>query len=194
VGEARVKLAAAAAAVLVGGILVALAVAGRSEPSDFAAGGAAPQRGEITDLGPAARQAGCEARDFREEGDGTTADPVDYRSDPPHSGRHGPEPAQDGAYYDDPPPAEAIVHALRHGRIAIWFNPGLGGDEKADIKALFDEDSPHMILLPRESMPYEVAATAWTHRLVCERFDAKSFDALRAFRDRYRDRGPEFVP
>ena len=51
-----------------------------------------------------------------------------------------------------------------------------------------------MILLPRGSMPYEVAASAWTHRLGCERFDANSFDALRAFRDRYRDRGPEFVP
>jgi hypothetical protein len=193
-GEARVKLAALAAALLLGGVLVALAVAGRGAPSDFATGGAAPARGPVTELQPAARAAGCEARDFREEGDATTADPVDYRSDPPHSGLHGPEPAQDGAYYDDEPPVEAIVHALRHGRIAIWFHPDLSEEEKADLKALFDEDSPHMILLPRGSMPYEVAATAWTHRLGCEQLDAKAFDALRAFRDRYRDRGPEFVP
>jgi len=193
-GEARVKLAAAATALLVGGILVALAVAERGGPSDFGATGSVPARGPITDLAPATRRAGCETHDFPEEGDGATASPVDYSSDPPHSGRHGPEPAQDGAYYDDPPPAEAIVHALRHGRIAIWFDPDLGEEDKADLKALFDEDSPHMILLPRGSMPYAVAATAWTHRLGCERFGPRSFDALRAFRDRYRDRGPEFVP
>jgi hypothetical protein len=191
--QGRIKLAAAAAALLVGGILVALALAGQSEPSEFASGGEAPPRG-VEDLTRAAREADCELRDFSEEGDGETANPVSYRSDPPHSGPHHPQPAQDGAYYSEPPGDGSIVHALRHGRITIWFDPDLSEDEKADIHALFQEDSPHMILVPDGSMPYEVAATAWTHRLGCERFQRASFDALRAFRERYRDRGPEFVP
>jgi hypothetical protein len=191
--QGRVKLAAAAAALLVGGILVALALAGQSEPSEFASGGQVPAP-ETMDLDRAAREAGCEVREFQEEGDGETAEPVDYRSDPPHSGPHHPEVAQDAAFYSDPPAAESIVHALRHGRIVIWFDPDLSEDEKADLHALFQEDTPHMIMAPRGSMPYEVAATAWTRRIGCERFERASFDALRAFRERYRDRGPEFVP
>jgi hypothetical protein len=191
--QARIKLAAAAAALLVAGLLVALALAGQSEPSDFASGGKAPPQ-EITDLPRAVRNAGCELRDFPEEGDGETAEPVSYRSDPPHSGPHHPQPAEDAAYYDEPPVDGSVVHALRHGRIAIWFDPDLSEDEKADLNALFEEDVPHMLLLPDDSMPYEVAATGWTHRLGCEELGRASFDALRAFRKRYRDRGPEFVP
>jgi hypothetical protein len=171
---------------------VALAVAGQAEPTKFAEGSAPKPR--ITDLDQAVRRANCELRDFPEEGDGQTAGRVNYRSDPPHSGQQSPEPAQDGAYYDDPPTDETLVHSLRHGRIVIWFDPDLGDDDKADLKALFDEDSPHMFLVPRRSMPYEVAATGWTHRLVCKRFSQATFDALRAFRGRYRDRAPEFVP
>ena len=192
-GETRVKLAAAAAVVLVGGILVALAVAGRGELSEFQAGGAVPGR-ELTDLTPAARRADCQLRDFQEEGDGETASKVDYRSDPPHSGPQSPQPAQDGAYYSDPPSDETLVHSLRHGRIVIWFDPDLSEEDKSNLKALFDEDPPHMFLVPRGSMPYEVAATGWTHRIGCEQLTPESYDALRSFRDSYRDRAPEFVP
>jgi hypothetical protein len=190
----RVKLAALAGSVLVGGVLVALALASQSsEPSGFEAEGKVPAQ-ETTDMAKAARLANCELEDFQEEDDGATAASVTYESDPPHSGLFAPEPAQVGAYYDDPPPTEAIVHSLRHSRVVIWFNPDLSEGDKANLKALFDEDSAHMILLPRDSMPYEVAATAWTHRLGCKRLSRETFDALRTFRQRYRDRGPEFVP
>ena len=191
--QARVKLAAAAAMLLVGGILVAIAVAGRSEPSNFAGGGKAPAQ-KVSDLREAVRAADCELRDFPEEGDGQTASTVDYRSDPPHSGPQSPQPAQDAAYYDDPPTDETLVHSLRHGRVVIWFDPDLGEDDKADLNELFKESSAHMLLIPRGSMPYRVAATGWTHRLGCKKFTPASFDALRTFRDRYRDRAPEFVP
>jgi len=193
VGETRVKLAAAAAVVLVGGILVALAVAGRSEQSEFQAGGSVPRQ-KLMDLAASARRADCQVRDFQEEGDGETAGTVNYRSDPPHSGPQNPQPAQDGAFYSDPPSDETLVHSLRHGRIVIWFDPSLSDQDKSDLKALFDENNPHMFLVPRGSMPYEVAATGRTHRLGCEQLTAASFDALRTFRDRYRDRAPEFVP
>jgi hypothetical protein len=52
-----------------------------------------------------------------------------------------------------------------------------------------------MLLFPNPEMSYEVAATAWTQLLGCNRFDgAATLDALRAFRDAYRGRGPEDVP
>jgi hypothetical protein len=178
--------------VLAGGA-IAIAVATRSEPSDFEPAPAPPR--STTELRAAAARAECSVRDYeRVEGDGSTASPVSYRSDPPHSGKHGPEPADDAAYYDDPPATEALVHSLRHGRVVIWFDPELEEEDKGVLKAVFDESPPHVILVPRESMPFEVAASAWRHVLGCERTGPEAIDAVRAFRDRWRDRGPEFVP
>lgn len=52
-----------------------------------------------------------------------------------------------------------------------------------------------MILTPNDTgMRFEVAATAWRHRLGCTEMNDRVYDALRAFRERYRDRGPERVP
>ena len=50
-----------------------------------------------------------------------------------------------------------------------------------------------MVLFPNRRMPYEVAVTAWGHLLGCKKVNDKTFDAIRAFRDRYRDQGPEQV-
>jgi hypothetical protein len=44
------------------------------------------------------------------------------------------------------------------------------------------------------NMPYAVAATAWTHSLTCPEMNDKAFDAIRAFRAKYIDKGPEKVP
>jgi hypothetical protein len=53
----------------------------------------------------------------------------------------------------------------------------------------------HMLLFPNPTkMPYEVAATAWTHLLGCKTYNDKVIDALRTFRARYIDQGPEKVP
>jgi hypothetical protein len=43
-------------------------------------------------------------------------------------------------------------------------------------------------------MPYAVAATAWTHALTCPRMNDRVFDAIRTFRARYIDKGPEKIP
>ena len=53
------------------------------------------------------------------------------------------------------------MHNLEHGRVIIWFKPSLPKDTRADLKALFDEDTYQMVLVPRAKMPYQVAATAW---------------------------------
>jgi hypothetical protein len=48
-----------------------------------------------------------------------------------------------------------------------------------------------MILMPNNRMRYQAAATAWGHLIGCDKVTDETFDALRAFRDRYRDQGPE---
>ncbi len=151
---------------------------------------------ETADLQEAAMAAGCELEEIPEEGsehvaEGTT---VEYEGNPPTSGDHVLVPAEDGAYTESPP-TEALVHALEHGRIFIQFDPTVPESVKGDLKALYDEDPYHMIIAPNDTdMPYEVAATTWTQTLGCLKMNDKVFDAIRAFRDEYRDEGPEFVP
>jgi hypothetical protein len=43
-------------------------------------------------------------------------------------------------------------------------------------------------------MKAKIAATAWTHSLTCPEMNDKVFDAIRTFRARYIDKGPERVP
>ena len=148
----------------------------------------------VFDLRPAARAAGCRLVDPPNEGNEHVADSVTYRANPPTSGNHDQIPTEDGAY-TQAPRTENSVHSLEHGRIEIQFKANLAQQRIDQLKALFDEDSYHMLLFPNgTNMPYEVAATAWDHALVCEKFSDGVFDAIRAFKDQYRDQGPEFVP
>jgi hypothetical protein len=174
-------------------VVVLLVASGGGGSGSFPDGGAVPER-RVFDLQPAARAAGCTVRDFRSEGQQHVEGQVRYRSNPPQSGNHNQVPADDGAYAD-PIDDEKLVHALEHGRVVYWFNPGAPAEIKADLKALFDEDDYHVLLAPSEAqMPFQVAASAWTHVLGCKRFDDRTFDALRAFSDEFRDAGPEDVP
>lgn len=126
----------------------------------------------------------------------------EYQQDPPTSGKHYFDPAPDGIF-EEAPRDEELVHTLEHGRVIIWFKPSLPGDARGALKTLVEEDDLQLVLTPREDMPYAVAATAWngdpqpngTGRLMgCTRWNEKVLDALRAFRDEHRARGPEPVP
>jgi hypothetical protein len=167
--------------------------------------GEVPARKE-TNLKAAVAAAGCTLEREESEGDDHVETPVPYRSKPPHSGNHDPIPAEDGAYAD-PPAQEALVHALEHGRVIVQWRDGTPDEVQGSLKALFDEDPVHMILVPDQSgMNYAVAATAWTDAdasgpepsygrlLGCPQANPQVYDAIRAFRDAYRDRGPEYVP
>lgn len=60
---------------------------------------------------------------------------------------------------------------------------------------VLENDGYHMLLFENETgMEAQVAATAWGHSLTCDDADPATLDALRAFRDRYIDEGPERVP
>jgi hypothetical protein len=126
---------------------------------------------------------------------------VKYKDNPPTNGRHFDIPAEDGIYFD-PPQDEQLVHTLEHGRVAIWVKPNLPVAEREQIRALYDEDSFQMAVVPRRDMPYDVAATAWNgdpapggtgRTLACEQWSDGVIDALRAFRDEHRSNGPEDV-
>ena len=146
------------------------------------------------DLGAAAEAADCELESPRDEGAQHTEDNVSYKTNPPTSGDHNPIPAQDGVYIESPR-VEQLVHSLEHGRIILQFDRDAPEETKAGLQALYEEDPQHMILTVNATgMAYEVAATAWTQSLTCPGMGPETFDALRAFRDEYRDQGPEFVP
>jgi hypothetical protein len=191
---------AVAAVLLAGG-----GQAGNVDPNVLPGGGSVPEQKEF-DLTKAAAAAGCELKDVKASGSfDHTTDPnerVKYNSNPPTSGRHFAVPVDDGAY-STAPTDEQVVHNLEHGRVIIWFKPTLPKDTRADLKALFDEDTYQMLLVPRTKMPYQVAASAWNgtpepsglgRLLTCERTGPEMWDALRAFRDEHRSNGPEPIP
>jgi hypothetical protein len=95
------------------------------------------------------------------------------------------------------------VHVQEHGRIVIWAKPTLPLDARRQIRALFDEDSYQMVVVPRANMPYAIAATAWGRdptpngtgfTLGCDAWNPKIVDAIRDFRDEHRSNGPEAIP
>lgn len=180
---------------------------GDERPAVFPAGGRVPEQ-RTTGVRQAAREASCELRDTPSRGEAdrqhtrTSDERVQYRSNPPTLGRHAPPAAADGLY-QAPPPDESLVHTMEHGRVIVWARPGLPAEARSALRALFEEDSYQVVLTPRAKMPYEVAATAWNgdpqpggigRTLACPKWNDNVVDALRAFRDEHRGRGPEPIP
>jgi hypothetical protein len=148
---------------------------------------------QATTLEDAAKKADCEVKQFPSEGRQHTNGPYKYKTNPPTSGNHFEIPAADGAYLKAPQ-IGTLVHELEHGRIIIWYTPKASQQLIGQAKALFDEDSFHMVLTPNTTgMPYQIAESAWTRSITCNTVNASTWDALRLFRDRYRDQGPEKV-
>jgi hypothetical protein len=152
----------------------------------------APPQQQISDLTQAAKAAGCKLENPTIEGRTHTTKHVKYGTNPPTSGNHNPVPAVDGAYSEDPGVFH-LVHSLEHGRVIIWYKPDLPRKRLAQVKGLYEDDTYHLIVTPKKSMPYELAVTAWGHLAGCKKVANSTFDLVRAFRDRYRDKGPEFV-
>jgi hypothetical protein len=157
-------------------------------------GSGPPSKKALDQLRTAAAAAGCTVSSFPTEGRTHTDGKVTYKTNPPTSGAHNPAPAPDRVYAVAPP-AENYVHSLEHGRVELQYRPGAPAPVRAALLGVYREFTHHMLLFPNNTgMDYEVAATAWKHRLGCAKFNARVPDALRRFRDAYRDRGPEDVP
>ena len=206
------------ATILVLGIvaaLVAVVLAGGDDGGGGEGGGGGatvsyPDGGQIpdqqeADLARAMKAAGCKDETIEAEGAGEhTADPsevIKYASEPPSIGRHYQEWPDDNIY-EEAPFTTSVVHTLEHGRVLIWLNPTLPDDQLAQFKALYDEDPYHVIMLPRqelEPLNEPFAVTAWVgdasgHTLRCKDVNENTWDAIRAFKEKYRDKAPEFVP
>jgi Protein of unknown function (DUF3105) len=157
-------------------------------------GGGSPSKRQVSQLSAAAAAAGCSVASFPSEGNGHTQERVEYKTNPPTSGDHFPVPAPDREYKEAPPP-EFYVHTLEHGRIEFQYRPTVPASVKTALESVYREFTHHVLLFPNNTgMPYDVAATAWKHRLACPHYNAKVPDALRRFRDAYLDKGPEKVP
>ena len=173
------------------------------EASAPAAGSAAAQLPEqqTTDMAAAAKAAGCTLTNPAFEGASHEQKDFaasDYKTNPPTSGNHFPDWYDDGVYEPGTTPnLGMLVHTLEHGRIDVQYKKGTPKADVAELEALLAEqnDGYHMLLFENTTgMQPQVAATAWTHSLSCPDMNDKVFDAIRTFRARYIDKGPETVP
>ncbi len=126
---------------------------------------------------------------------------VKYDTNPPTSGNHNPTPAEDGVYNPgNTPEPENYVHSLEHGRIQFQYAKGSPQKTIDTLVALFNEPvngSPGyhaQVFENNTEMPAKVAAVAWGQLLTCDTLSDATIDAMRDFRDRYTDKGPEFIP
>jgi Protein of unknown function (DUF3105) len=215
-GRRRVQLVA-------GGVIALVAIAAVIAAIVSAAGGGDDDKGKgagasngtyqtvalparkTSDFDAAVKAAGCFYKNYPSEGrthlPSDTATNNNYKTNPPTSGDHRPTPAEDGVYApDNTPDKENYVHTLEHGRIELQYSPKAPQAVRNQLFSLFNEkvkgvSGYHMVLFQNNTnMPYEVAATAWTQLLGCKTVNAKTWDALRAFRDRFVDKGPEIIP
>lgn len=196
----------AAAAVVVVVLLVSGTLGGGGGDDETAA--AAPEAANVTipeqvigDVKEAAKAAGCKLDHpaiegaQHEERDFTAAD---FKTNPPTSGNHFPNWAEDGVYpAGSTPPLGELVHTLEHGRIDVQYKPGTPAETVDQLNALLADmqDGYHLLLFENQTdMDAQVAATAWGHSLTCPEMNDKVFDAIRTFRTEYIDKGPEQVP
>jgi hypothetical protein len=194
-----------AAVIAVAAIIVLTAGGGDDEqeasgPSDAAANVRLPEQA-TSDIKQAAKDAGCTLINPEFEGqnhEDKTFQPSDYATNPPTSGNHTPDWYDDGVYEPGTTPSLGmLVHTLEHGRINIQYKKGTSKTDVTRLEALYNEQNEgyHMLLYENTTgMDAQVAATAWTHSLTCPAMNDKVFDAIRTFRARYIDKGPETVP
>jgi Protein of unknown function (DUF3105) len=192
---------------IVVGIVVAIAAGGSSGSSGSDGPRTASTTSDVklpdqqtSDLTAAAKTAGCTVKTEKDEGrqhKDKTFTAADYGTNPPTSGTHYPSPAQDGIYDAGNSPALGeSTHSLEHGRIDVQYKPGTSDKLVKQLEAFVGENGGyHMLLFENTTkMKPQLAATAWDQMLQCPTPNDKTWDALRTFRDRYLDKGPETVP
>ena len=144
-----------------------------------------PAAAGTASLGDVARHAGCRLVEYH----------GDPHSNPPVSGRVDERIwASDGSYVGNRGPSVlAATHALLHGRVVVQYRPQLPAAEIRRLDRLVRRDPTGVLLFAnRTSMPQPVAATAYLTMMTCRRVDARTIDALRAFRARRANFGQGF--
>lgn len=201
--RARLRLGAAGVAAVAVIAAIVLAVGNRSgggtgDPSQASQDVPIPGQ-KITDLRDAASAAGCKLSSPPVRAQQHVDQPVEYQDNPPSSGDHSPEPALDGIYEPGTSPEpENWVHTLEHGRVVVQYKPGTPKETIAQLETVVSEELEFgrpayltALLENTTKMEAEVVAVAWGQKLSCDAMNPKVFDAVRAFRTEYTDRGPE---
>lgn len=111
-----------------------------------------------------------------------------YDTATPTSGRHNPS-APSCGLYGQSLPLDLAVHALEHGTVVVWHEPGLDDDLLDAAAGVLREWDSHWILGPNPGIDEPFVATAWNRRMSFDEPDA----TFREFVDTYRNRGPERV-
>jgi uncharacterized protein DUF3105 len=170
-------------------------------PSSEASANVTLPEQQTSDVNEAAKAAGCTLTHPEYEGanhEDREFKPSDYKTNPPTSGTHTPDWYEDGVYEPGTvPELGMLVHTLEHGRINVQYKKGTPAETVTQLEALLAEQNEgyHMLLYENTTnMEPQIAATAWTHSLTCDEMNDKVFDAIRTFRARYIDKGPETVP
>lgn len=192
---------------LIGGVVVVCAIIAAVVYAVSTGGGGGDDGADVDEgeLKSAAQSSGCVYRSFPDEGQDHVSEPpteADFKTNPPTSGPHHPEPAADGLYVaGNEPEIGKWVHTLEHGRVIFQYRPGVDRSIVTQLERLFNEDvadsggAYHSVLMRNNSkMPFQVAAVAWRHYMACREFTPAAIDALRSFREELVDKGPESVP
>lgn len=177
--QLRIRVAVVVAVVIAAGALTAKVVADRRGTQKL---DAALTSGSCRVDGKSDRDSGT--------GRNHVASP-EFSVDPPAGGDHTLQAASAGEFTSTLPSDGQIVHALEHGYVAVWYRPDIPGNSLEALRALRNEFDRDVLLAPRQTLPVPVAATAWHHRLLCDRAEVES---LRRFVGAYRNKGPERVP
>lgn len=114
----------------------------------------------------------------------------EFNSNPPTSGWHYPTAARWG-FYNDELPDELLIHNLEHG--GIWISYRDAGDTEV-IDALSNLARSYrskVIVTHRPGNGSRIAVAAWGRLMTLEQFDR---NAIVDFINRFRNKGPEFVP
>lgn len=135
----------------------------------------------------------CVDTQYKDQGRNHTQDlsaKIAYNSFPPTSGTHYFDPARWGNY---PTPIAQIqgVHNLEHGGIDIQYGDRVSQADKDAMFAYYDNDPNGILMAPLPKIGSRIAVTAWTHLMVCQKWDKKAVDK---FKKNYRYKGPEKIP
>lgn len=125
----------------------------------------------------------CVSRQHINTGTGGTG----YNSNPPSSGPHWQNPANNGVY-DSSLPDEQLIHNLEHGYIWIAYRPDVSDEVKNRLSEIVKDDSWKVVLEPREKNDSKIALVVWGRVLKMEEPD---YDKIKDFVRTYRNRGPE---
>lgn len=173
-----------------GAVVVAVVIAAGAVTAKVVADRRSTQK-----LNAALTSGSCRVDDKSDRDSGTGRNHVTsptFSVNPPAGGDHTAQAASAGEFTSSTLPSDGqIVHALEHGYVAVWYRPDIPSESLDTLREVRDEFERDVLLLPRQSLPVPVAATAWHHRLLC---DTAEVETLRRFIDAYRNKGPERVP